>query len=198
MTGSGAQSRKGVSQTQPEDPASRMDSMFLNRLGAAFLLSGVSVWICSAVGSAVVPQTVPARPAFSLPGLENKPIAPFMAHADAERGDALVHQVCTSCHAVNEGASDGVGPNLSGVAGRRIAGLSNYSYSAALKGQQGHVWSDQALSDWLTSPARFAPGTRMSLVGLPDPAQRADIIAYLHTLGDAEAPAPSPDPKVTP
>ena len=187
-----------MSQTQPEDPASRMDSMFLNRLGAAFLLSGVGVWVCYAAGAAFVPHTAPAKPAFSLPGLENKPITPFMAHADVERGDALVHQVCTSCHAVNDGASDGVGPNLAGVAGRQIAGLSGYSYSQSLKGQHGHVWSDQALSDWLTSPARFAPGTRMSLVGLQDPAQRADIIAYLHTLGDADAPAPAPEPKVTP
>lgn len=172
-----------------------MDSMFLNRLGAAFLLSVASLWVCSVAGSVLVPHTAPARPAFSLPGLDNKPIAPFMAHADAERGDALVHQICTSCHAVNDGVSDGVGPNLSGVAGRSIAGFASYSYSSALKGQHGHAWSDQALSDWLTSPTRFAPGTRMSLVGLPDPAQRADIIAYLHTLGDTEAPAPSSEPR---
>ncbi|GAN68969.1 cytochrome c [Acetobacter orleanensis NRIC 0473] len=121
-----------------------------------------------------------------------------MAHADAQRGDALVHQVCTNCHAVNDGASDGVGPNLSGVVGRPIAGLSGYSYSQALKAQHGHIWSDQALSDWLTAPARFAPGTRMSLVGLPDAAQRADIIAYLRTLGESDVPAPPASPGVTP
>lgn len=166
-----------------------MDSMFLNRLGAAFLLSGVCIWGCYITGGVVVPRTIPAKPAFSLAGLENRPIAPFMAHADVERGDALVHQVCTSCHAVNEGASDGVGPNLSDVTGRPIGGLPHYSYSQALKTRHGQKWSDQALSDWLTSPARFAPGTRMSLVGLPDPVQRADIIAYLHTLGSSDTPA---------
>lgn len=172
--------------------------MFLNRLGAAVLLSVVSVWVCHAAGFALVPQTAPAKPAFSLPGQDNKPIAPYLAHADAGRGDALVHQICTSCHALNEGASDGVGPDLAGVTGRKIAGLAGYAYSAALKGQAGHVWSDQALSDWLTSPARFAPGTRMSLVGLTDPAQRADVITYLHTLGDAPPLATSPEAKGTP
>lgn len=173
-----------------------MDSMFLNRLGAAFLLSGVGIGLCYAAGTAIVPHTAPAKPAFSLPGLENKPIAPFMAHADAQRGDALVHQVCTSCHALNERASDGVGPNLAGVVGRSVAGMPGYAYSPPLKARHDHVWSDQALSDWLTSPARFAPGTRMSLVGLPDPTQRADIIAYLHTLGDNDAPVLTSTPGV--
>ncbi|KAA8389561.1 c-type cytochrome [Acetobacter tropicalis] len=161
-----------------------MDSVFLNKAAAAVLLSIATAWICGAVGSTVVPITAPAKPAFSVPGTENVPIAPYMAHADADHGEELAHQICSSCHALVSAASDGVGPNLAGVAGRPRASITGYAYSSALAGQKAHVWSDQALSDWLTSPARFAPGTRMSLVGISSPAQRADIIAYLHTLAE--------------
>ncbi|ATJ91439.1 cytochrome C [Acetobacter senegalensis] len=161
-----------------------MDSVFLNKAAAAGLLSIAVAWICNAVASGVVPANVPVKPAFSVPGTENVSITPYMAHADADRGEELARQICSSCHALVSAAADGVGPNLASVAGRPIATAAGYAYSSALLGQKEHVWSDQALSDWLTSPARFAPGTRMSLVGISSPEQRADIIAYLHRLAE--------------
>ena len=36
---------------------------------------------------------------------------------------------------------------------------------------------------WLTSPQRFAPGTKMTFPGLPDPLARADVMAYLEREG---------------
>jgi cytochrome c len=34
---------------------------------------------------------------------------------------------------------------------------------------------------WLTDPAKFAPGTKMTFAGLSDAQERANIIAYLKT-----------------
>ncbi|MES3098057.1 c-type cytochrome [Sphingomonas faeni] len=36
---------------------------------------------------------------------------------------------------------------------------------------------------WLTNPRKMVPGTTMAFAGLPDPKDRADVIAYLSTPG---------------
>lgn len=159
-----------------------MNSVFLNKAALAIVMSVGVAWLSYVVSDGVVPHTAPAKPAFSLPGLENVPIKPYLAQASVSRGAELARQICASCHAFKQGALDGVGPNLAGVAGRTIASVAPYSYSEALKSLKEHSWTDQNLSDWLTAPAHFAPGTRMSLMGIPVVTHRADIIAYLHTL----------------
>ena len=159
-----------------------MESAFLNKAAAAILLSVAMAWLASLLGAVVVPLTAPAKPAFMVPGLEHVAIAPYLAHANQARGAKLVQEICSSCHAVDGRTVENVGPALAGVVGRPIAALPTYAYSPALKSLHTQVWSEQNLSDWLTAPARFAPGTRMSLMGLPNVAQRADIIVYLQSL----------------
>lgn len=166
-----------------------MDGRFLNRIAVSTVLSAAVLATCVFAARSTVPDTAPARPAFSLPGLEPVPIGPLMVQANAQRGGATVRQVCAQCHALAGGAAENAGPPLAGVAGRGVASCTGYTYSAALRQHAGQHWTDQMLADWLMAPARFAPGTRMSLTGIPDPAQRADIIAFLHTLGGQAAPA---------
>ena len=81
---------------------------------------------------------------------------------------------CKTCHAL---ASSPMGPSLAGVAGRKIASLTNFTYSSALKAKGG-TWTPVALDAFLTAPARFAPGTRMP-TGVANAADRAAVIAYL-------------------
>ena len=107
-------------------------------------------------------------------------IAQRLAKADPKRG-AGAAKVCEACHNFQAGQPNKMGPNLNGVAGRPIASLPGFAYSDALKGKGG-TWTDQALDQWLTRPSAFAPGTRMAFPGVANPYQRADIIAYLHSL----------------
>ena len=53
-----------------------------------------------------------------------------------------------------------------------------------LPAQGYRVWTEDALDAYLRSPEDFAPGTAMTFVGLPDPGDRADVIAYLAAAGD--------------
>jgi len=77
----------------------------------------------------------------------------------------------------------GQGPNLHGIMGKPVAGGSaRYGYTAALERVGGH-WDRATMNRWLTSPQRFAPGTKMTFEGLPDPLARADVIAYLEREG---------------
>jgi len=110
--------------------------------------------------------------------------APAMAQT-APAGNAatgkLVFLQCQACHAVQQGAAALVGPDLAGVYGRKAASLPGYDYSAALKAS-GITWTSDTLNSWLTNPSAMVPGTKMAFAGLPNPALRADVIAYLKTL----------------
>lgn len=165
-----------------------MDGRFVNMVAVSVLLSAVAMGGALAVACAVVPDTAPITPVFRLPDQQATVIAPFMVRASAAHGGQLVSHICAQCHALAAGG-EGAGPVLAGVVGRSVATLPGYAYSAALRQHNGQVWDDQRLSDWLMSPARYAAGTRMSFAGLSDPQDRADAIAYLHTL---HTPSPTP------
>jgi len=87
---------------------------------------------------------------------------------------------CAVCHQVKPGANS-IGPSLAGVVGRKVASAAGYSYSPALKKVTG-TWNEALLDKWLSGPAKFAPGTKMTFAGYPDAAKRKAVIAYLKTL----------------
>jgi cytochrome c2 len=118
-----------------------------------------------------------------------EPIAPLMAAASAERGQAAASH-CTSCHAANPTDKRiTAGPTLWGVAGRAPASLPGFAYSSALQ-RLGGVWNEEALNAFVAHPMATAPGTSMQFEGLAKVEERADLIVYLRTLSDASSPAP--------
>ena len=120
-----------------------------------------------------------------LPAVPEAPAAGAAPAAAAVVGDAAKGQKsfakCAACHTINAGGANGIGPNLAGVYGEGVAqGRGGYAFSDALK-TKGGKWDDATLDAWLTDPAKFAPGTKMSFAGLSDAQERANIIAYLKT-----------------
>lgn len=96
---------------------------------------------------------------------------------DLENGEAKFG-VCKSCHTLNPGGPDMTGPNLHGVFGRKVAEKPGYRFSDALKGQT-FTWNAAELDKWLADPKAMVPGTKMTFVGLKDPKDRTDLVAYL-------------------
>jgi cytochrome c len=88
---------------------------------------------------------------------------------------------CRACHTVQKGGRNGLGPNLHGVVGRVAAATPGFNYSPALKASKLR-WDDKTLDEYLASPSRKVPGSRMPIM-TPDPAKRAAIIAYLKSEG---------------
>jgi cytochrome c len=104
-----------------------------------------------------------------------------LAAGDVERGE-VIFKKCYACHSVVPGETGLTGPNLSGVVGRAVASAPGFEFSAALEAlpARGYkTWTRAALDAFLSSPEDFAPGTAMTFVGLPDPEERADLMAYL-------------------
>ena len=126
-------------------------------------------------GSNLPLPAVPAAPA-AAEGKEGA--APAAIVGDAAKGQKSFAK-CASCHTINAGGANGIGPNLAGVFGEAIGqGRGGFAFSDGLKGKGGK-WDDASLNAWLENPSAFAAGTKMSFAGLPDAQERADVIAYL-------------------
>ena len=177
-----------------------MDSLELNKAAAAVLVAGIAFVGAGLLGTALIDPHVPAKPHLPIPAdasapapaakAPEPPIAALLVSASASDGEALTKgQGCVACHSFTKGGKAGVGPNLWNTVGNVHGHMEGYAYSAALKSKQG-PWTYQELNEWLTKPAAYAPGTKMSYAGLGDAKKRADIIEYLRTLSDSPQAKP--------
>lgn len=111
------------------------------------------------------------------------------AAGDAAAGKTVFGNQCSSCHTTVVG-KNGFGPSLAAVVGRKAGGLAGFNYSPAMA-QSGLTWDEKTLDSFLTSSTKVVPGTAMS-VALPNSTDRANVIAYLETLGATAAVASVP------
>lgn len=117
------------------------------------------------------------------------PIAALLPKADAAKG-ADVFKKCAACHTINQGGAAGVGPNLYGVLGDAVGQGRGFAFSSALSGIGGK-WDFDKINAWLTSPRKFADGTKMTFAGLSNAQDRANVILYINSQG-SNLPLPPP------
>ena len=98
------------------------------------------------------------------------------AQGDAARGEQRFEE-CASCHSMERG-HNGVGPSLHGMFDRKAGEIADYRYSPALK-RSGLVWTARTLDTFIADPQNVVPANRMPYAGMPNPRDRADLIAYL-------------------
>ena len=85
---------------------------------------------------------------------------------------------CAACHSLQPDQNM-TGPSLAGLWNRKAGSLATFSrYSPALK-SANIVWNDKTLDDWIEDPAHLVPGNQMTFIGIKDPRQRADLLAFL-------------------
>ncbi len=115
--------------------------------------------------------------------------------ADADAGWRF-SQRCAGCHSLSadpQGAAGEaqVGPPLAGVVGALIGGAEGFIFSEAFVALRdaGLEWNLARLDAFLADPTGAVPGTAMSRAGIADPADRANVIAFLVDLADRSAAA---------
>ncbi|MBR0552871.1 c-type cytochrome [Stakelama marina] len=161
-----------------------------NTIAGWVLAACASALGLSIVSGMIFPDHPPEKEGYPIKGVEQSggggekevPLATLLAKADPAAGEK-VFQKCTACHTINQGGPNGIGPNLYGIVGDEVAhGRNGFAFSDALKGVGGK-WTFDKLNDWLTSPRKFASGTKMTFAGLSDPQDRANVIVYLNSQG---------------
>jgi cytochrome c len=118
-----------------------------------------------------------------------QPIEVYLAKSDPAKGQQVFNK-CMACHNADKGGANQMGPNLWDVLGEPIGQGKGFAFSDALS-KKGGSWNWDNLSQWLTSPRAFAPGTKMTFAGLGDPQDRANVIAFLNSHSDSPKPLPA-------
>ncbi|MXP40644.1 c-type cytochrome [Altererythrobacter soli] len=171
-----------------------------NTIAGWTLAAGIVALGLSAVSSRIFHADRPERPeemGYPIEGVVEEgaeagpDIGTLLAAADPAAGEKVFAK-CVSCHSIEQGGANGIGPNLYGVVGKPIGKFAaGFAYSSALA-DLGGEWSYENLDKWLANPRGFAPGTKMSFAGLSSPEDRANVIAYMHANGGGPAfPAPA-------
>ncbi len=102
-----------------------------------------------------------------------------------EEGEKVFRK-CKSCHQVGDGAKNRSGPILNGLMGRTVGAVDGFKYSNAFqdKAEEGLVWNDETLAEFLAAPRKYIKGTKMAFAGLKDEGDIKAINAYLSTFSE--------------
>jgi cytochrome c len=168
-----------------------------NTMAGCFLASALFAMVVGKVSNALVsvhplekpaiavaeaaPEAAGAKPA------ELPPIGPKLKDANVQHGEALFKQQCFTCHTIDKGGVNKVGPNQWDILGRKKASHEGFSYSSALQAKGGE-WSYEDINHMIFKPQAFVRGTKMAFAGLAKEQDRADVIAYLRTMHDDPQP----------
>ena len=174
-----------------------MDSFELNKIIAAILMVALLVIGLGKIADGVFHVKKPKNPGYQVDveiqlasdaSLATETVVKIdinsiMALGDIASGEKIFKK-CASCHSINKGGKNKIGPALYNVVGRADGGVSDYKYSKALA-SYGKEWTFEELNGFLKKPSSYLKGTKMSYAGLRKEKDRASIIKYLNQNSDS-------------
>ena len=186
-----------------------MSDLTFNKIAGAALATGLAIVGLGQLSAGIFATEAPAKPGYVVEVADEAGGAAAVADtppdwgtvlpiADVAAGEAVFAK-CKSCHSIEAGGANGTGPNIHGAPGRKPGSHAGFAYSTGMTefGAKQAVWDDDHLYEFLKSPAKYIPGTKMSFVGLKKQDERINVIAYLRSQGGTLA-VPAPDPARAP
>jgi cytochrome c len=182
-----------------------MSDLTFNKVAGAVLATGLAIVGLRELSSGVFSQEKVEKPGFAVEVVDDSAGGAAVADvppdwgtvlptADVAAGEAVFAK-CKSCHNADQGGPNGTGPDLWGVEGRKPGSHPGFAYSAAMTefGGKQAVWDYEHIYEFVKNPQKYIPGTKMTFVGLKQPQDRINVIAYLHAQGGT-LPIPAPNP----
>lgn len=178
-----------------------MKDLEANKIVAGVLVAALIAMACGKIAGALYhPVEEPENRGYTVEVADANPagdgaqteevidLAVLLASADLASGEKTFKK-CAACHTIESGGPNKVGPNLHGILGADIAHHADFAYSEVLSGKEGS-WDYDKLFAFITKPKDFAPGTKMSFIGIKKPQDVADVIAFLRSNGSTSVPLP--------
>ena len=105
--------------------------------------------------------------------------------ADLINAGKKVFKKCSACHQVGDKAKNRSGPILNGIVGRTFGTVDGFKYSNVFKAaaEEGRVWDEASLAEFLKKPKAYMKKTKMSFSGLKKDEDLTAIIEYLKSTG---------------
>jgi cytochrome c len=182
-----------------------MSDLTTNKILAAILAVALVIVGLNAVMPEIFEKTPPAKAGYAITvapdtsgGGEVADVPPdwgtVLKTADVAAGEAKT-AACKSCHIFDPSGANNIGPGLYGVVGRKPGSHPGFTYSSGMMAfaAKTPIWDYDHLYMFLKGPQAYIDGTKMTFVGLKQPQDRINVIAYLHTLGSS-LPIPPPKP----
>jgi len=184
-----------------------MASLTFNKIAGATLATGLVIFGLQNFMSEAFKKEPPAKPGYAIAvvdtggddGAAAADVIPdwgtVLPKADIAKGQAITSK-CASCHQFDPAGTNAIGPGLFGVVGRPPGTHAAYAYDSAMGdfAKTHTAWTYDLLYQFLKGPQQFMPGTKMTFVGLKDPQDRINVIAYLRSNGSPNFPIPAPAP----
>jgi cytochrome c len=179
-----------------------MKNLESNKIIASILLAGLIAMLCGFFTNLFYhPKTNLEKRGYEVTVIDNSAagqeqeeqkeivISDLMKIASYEKGKTLSKK-CAACHSFEKDGPNKVGPNLWNILGANIASKPGYSYSKALESIEGN-WGYDSMYHFLNNPKKYAPGTKMSFIGLKKPDDVAAMIEFLRNNSDTPLPLPN-------
>jgi len=181
------------------------DQLSFNKIAGAVLATGLVIFGLQNLTTIIFEKAPPAKPGYAIAvaqevgGGEAADVIPdwgtVLPKADIAAGQTVTAK-CASCHQFDPAGTNGTGPGLYGVVGRPPGSHPAYSYDQPMTDfAKAHpAWTYDLLYQFLKNPQGFISGTKMTFIGLKDPQDRINVIAYLRSNGSPNVPIPAPKP----
>ena len=183
-----------------------MADLTFNKIAGAALATGLVIFGLQNLTSIVFEKEPPAKPGYAIAVADTgggdeaaADVIPdwgtVLPKADISKGQAITSK-CASCHMFDPAGTNNIGPGLFGVVGRPPGTHPGYAYDSAMQdfAKTHNAWTYDLLYQFLKNPQGFMAGTKMTFVGLKDPHDRINVIAYLRSNGSPNYPIPAPAP----
>jgi cytochrome c len=183
------------------------DDLRWNKIFGAILATLLTIFVLRQGAEMVFATNPPAKPgdaiAVQIASTDAAPVADtppdwgtVLPTADVAAGLAQSGK-CASCHNFANGGPNGTGPNNWGVIGRQPGTHPGFTYSQAMIdfGKKVPKWDYDHIYMFLGGPQAYIQGTKMSFVGIKNPQDRINLIAWLRQQSSSPVPIPAPNPK---
>ena len=101
-----------------------------------------------------------------------------MPEGNSDRGRLIFGQ-CRTCHYPEKSVGHNNGPSLHQIFGKVVGSQQGFDYYSDFFAKASFVWTPTFMFHWLANPMQMFPESTMMSLGVVDPQERADLIAYL-------------------